>query len=100
MVENIPGVHVSVLSGEEQDGGSGGTPGGSRETLGVGARSTLQLSLYSITERQTLHLVHMMGLPLMSSDQILAVQSPTVRKCSRDVLIIIYNKQKLRHFIL
>ena len=27
----------------------------------------------------------MMGLPLMSSDQILAVQSPTVRKCSRDV---------------
>ena len=33
----------------------------------------------------------MMGLPLMSSDQILAVQSPTVRKCSRDVLIILHN---------
>ena len=50
MVENIPGVHVSVLSGEEQDGGSGGTPGGRRETLGVGTGSTLQLSLYSSTD--------------------------------------------------
>ena len=44
MVENIPGVHVTVLPGEEQDGGPGGAPGGSRETLGVGTRSTLEVS--------------------------------------------------------
>ena len=42
---------------------------------------------YIHTVQSRVYLVHMMGLPLMSSDQILAVQSPTVRKCSGDVLI-------------
>ena len=37
LVENVPGVQHSVLSGREEDGGSGGTPAAVSEVLRVGA---------------------------------------------------------------
>ena len=44
LVEDVPGVHVSVLPGHEEDGGSGGAPAAVQQPLRVGAADT-QLSV-------------------------------------------------------
>ena len=77
LVENVPGVQYSVLPRCEENRGSGGAPTSISQILSVGATGGI---ISKDLAHMTAHLVHMMALSLMSSDQILAHQSPTVRK--------------------
>ena len=43
LVEDVPGVHVSVLPGHEEDGGSGGAPAAVQQPLCVGAADTVSV---------------------------------------------------------
>ena len=85
LVEDVPGVQDPVLPRREEHGGPGGAPAPVSQVLRVRAEVSDGQEIIIIMSVR--HLVHMMALSLMSSLQILAHQSPTVRKFWRIKLL-------------
>ena len=79
MIKNVPSIKITISSGHEECGGSRGTPAAISESDRVGTRDENIILIFQ--DLRFIFLVHMMGLAVISSDHILPLQSPTVRKC-------------------